>query len=228
MGNLKRMPTFLETGGTAEQWWLRRGPARPQDVAPCPRSLCCLAVAQTDIRCTDLEPAISSPHAGRQWWGSEKRLSLLAFLTWSACLCSRSTCPSAGGGCSAWWPPRCRTSAWPPAWSARGPCRADTWPSGRSWAAGGWSPVCRCPHRRCWRSASSALWASPRTRPEWSRAPACLRLHEQFTLKEDREGHRFLCTHIHTFSLGKWSEHQNRGKKNSPQKAAGFSALIKE
>lgn len=101
-------------------------------------------------------------------------------LTWSACLYSRSTCPCAAGGCSGWRPPRCRTFAWPPAWSVQGPCRADTGPSGRSWAAGGWSPVCRCPHPRCWRFAFLAPWASPQTRPEWFHAPACRRLQEEF------------------------------------------------
>lgn len=97
--------------------------------------------------------------------------------TLSAFLCSRSTCPCAGGGYWALRPRWCRTSAWPPVWSALGPCHAGTSPSGRSSAAGWWSPRCRCPHQRCWTFSSAAPSVSPLTHLGLSRAPAFLKLH---------------------------------------------------
>lgn len=108
-------------------------------------------------------------------------------LTWSAFLCSRSTCPYEAAGCWGWLLRWCRTAASPPAWWARGRCRVDTWWSGRRWAAAGWSPACRSPRPRCWTSAYEDLWASPPTRPGWSRAPAFQRLYSEIIVINENQ-----------------------------------------
>ena len=183
--------------------WQWRKSSQEEETAPCP---VCPYRSPGGPQTMGARAAREPQQTGRErCWSSP---------TWSACLYSRSTCPSARGGCSGWRPPRCRTSAWPPAWSIQGPCRADTWPSGRSWAVAGWSPVCRYPRQQCWRFVFLALWASPQRHPEWFHVPAFRRLKEKFICQRRRFWCKHTHIHTHTHNLGKWLEYQNRGKRN--------------
>lgn len=144
-------------------------------------ALCLLATPPAGSHCTCIRPALTTgSHSENKKKPSQTQQ--LAPPTWSACLCSRSTCPCAAAGCWAWRLRWCRRAASPPAWWARGRCRAGTWWSGRRWAAAGWSPGCRSPRRRCWMSACGDPWASLRTRPGWSHAPASQTLQGENTV----------------------------------------------
>lgn len=145
---------------------------------------------------------------------------LISCPTLSASLCSRSTCPCAGGGCWVLQPQWCRTSAWPPVWWALGPCHAGTSPSGRSWAAWWWSPRCRCPRQQCWTFSCAALWASPLTHPGWSRAPAFLKLHWVGTIIAMAEN----CSYTRT--LGKTAKQREQAGLSASHSLPWFPEIV--
>ncbi len=98
----------------------------------------------------------------------------LVVSTWSAGLYSRSTCPCAAVSCWVWQSRWRRTAVWWPVGPARCRCRAEAACNKTHPAASEWTPASESSPRGHWPCASSFLWASRPSHPEWSPAPTWL------------------------------------------------------
>lgn len=94
--------------------------------------------------------------------------------TWSAGLYSRSTCPCEAVSCWVWRSRWGRTAVWWPVGPDPCRCRAGAACNRKHPAVSKWTPASEsCPLGN-WTCASSFLWASLPSLPEWSPAPTWL------------------------------------------------------